>query len=83
MIRGVIAIVILASGIAIAVAAPMIPFGGGVGGGDMVPGYGPLVPGNGLMVPNTFTGGSFPPPPVCSNKLDFTQACNSQYVGIF
>ena len=22
------------------------------------------------------------PPPTCSNKLDFSQACNSQYVGI-
>ena len=30
-------------------------------------------------------GGSFStgPPPTCSNSLDFTQACNSQYVGIF
>lgn len=23
------------------------------------------------------------PPPVCSNVLDFSQACNSQYVGAF
>lgn len=36
----------------------------------------------GPMVPNV-AGGSFPPPPTCSDKLDFTQACNSQYVGIF
>ena len=27
-------------------------------------------------------GGSGPaPPPTCSNSLDFTQACNSQYAG--
>jgi hypothetical protein len=25
------------------------------------------------------TGGT--PPPTCSNSLDFTQACNSQYAG--
>ena len=23
------------------------------------------------------------PPPTCTNVLDFTQACNSQYVGVF
>lgn len=23
-----------------------------------------------------------PPPPVCSNKLDFTAACNSQYIAV-
>lgn len=28
------------------------------------------------------TGGSGPPP-TCSNKLDFTAACNSQYAGVF
>ena len=27
--------------------------------------------------------GRAPAPPTCSNSLDFTQACNSQYVGIF
>ena len=26
--------------------------------------------------------GSIPPPPVCSNKLDFSAACNSQYLAM-
>ena len=29
------------------------------------------------------SGGGVVPPPTCSNELDFTQACNSQYVGVF
>jgi hypothetical protein len=35
-----------------------------------------------LGVTQNNTGGNGPPP-ACSNSLNFTQACNSQYVGIF
>ena len=31
--------------------------------------------------PSTGSGGGSGPPPTCSNSLDFTQACNSQYAG--
>jgi hypothetical protein len=32
---------------------------------------------------NTTGGGAGPsPPPACSNKLDFSQSCNSQYMGM-
>ena len=27
-------------------------------------------------------GGGGGPPPACSNALDFTKACNSQYIGV-
>jgi hypothetical protein len=38
----------------------------------------------GAALTTTGVGGNnvFGPPP-CSNSLDFTQACNSQYVGVF
>ncbi len=29
---------------------------------------------------NLGTSGGSGPPPACSNKLDFSQACNSQYI---
>jgi len=52
--------------------APMVPYGGAP-----TPG-GPMVPGTWLpMVPGPVSGGPVNP---CSNKLDFSQACNSQYV---
>ena len=41
--------------------------GGGIGGFD-----------GGISAASV--GGS--PPPSCSNKLDFTQACNSQYIPV-
>jgi len=34
-----------------------------------------------LGVTSSPTGGGSPAPPTCSNKLDFSQACNSQYLG--
>ncbi len=33
--------------------------------------------------PSSQSGGAAPPPPVCSNKLDFSVQCNSQYIGLF
>lgn len=74
-----VAILLALAGVALAFAPmPMVPYGA-----ETIP-EGPGVP-NALlpMVPNAAGGGSFPPPPICSNKLDFSQACNSQYVGIF
>jgi hypothetical protein len=42
----------------------------------------PLVPNSAApMVPIFGTGGSTPPPPTCSNEMDFSQACNSMYIG--
>lgn len=42
---------------------------------------GPMIPGGGgPMVPPGASGGT-PPPPTCSNAMDFSQACNSQYIG--
>lgn len=29
------------------------------------------------------TPGGSGPPPTCTNKLDFSQACNSQYIALF
>ncbi len=56
--------------------APMVPQSAPL----VDPGYGPMTPGAlGPMIPPV-TGNYVPPPP-CSNKLDFTQACNSQYAG--
>jgi hypothetical protein len=34
-----------------------------------------------LGVIQSGTGGGAAIPPSCSNSLDFTQACNSQYIG--
>ena len=42
------------------------PSGGGIGFTDGI---------------NNFTA-SGGPPPACSNKLDFSVACNSQYIGV-
>jgi hypothetical protein len=54
---------------------PMVPYGA-----ETIPG-GASVPNALLMgVPNAAGGGNFPPPPTCSNQLDFSQACNSQYL---
>lgn len=52
---------------------------GGLGAGETAGGLGGAV-GFGIVAG---TVGSAPPPPVCSNRLDFSQACNSQYMGIF
>lgn len=48
--------------------------------------------GNGLNLPNLQGGLNGPgiqsggsggnPPPACSNSLDFSDACNSQYIGV-
>ena len=65
--------VIIVFGVIVALARvmPMIPYP--TAGAPMVGLGGPMVPGT--------TGGTFPPPPTCSDVLDFTQACNSQYIG--
>ena len=42
-------------------------------GQEIAKAIGPMIPGN--------VGAGPPPPPTCSNTLDFTQACNSQYFG--
>jgi hypothetical protein len=65
--------VIIVFGVIVALARvmPMIPYP--TAGAPMVGLGGPMVPGT--------TGGVFPPPPACSNSLDFTQSCNSQYIG--
>lgn len=34
-------------------------------------------------VSDSLSGGGSVAPPTCTNKLDFTQACNSQYMGMF
>ena len=63
-----------ALGAAAALASPMIPTSQPPG--PMMPALGgPIIPG--------FVSGGAPPPPTCSNALDFTKACNSQYVGVF
>ena len=75
MIRALIIIVgIIALAAVAAVASPMVPFSSSSGIGPNLPNS--MSP----MIPNA-TGNGFPPPPVCSNELDFTQACNSQYIG--
>jgi hypothetical protein len=38
-----------------------------------------MIPNEGPVVPHHSGAGSAPPV-TCSNKLDFTQACNSQYL---
>jgi hypothetical protein len=63
-------LIVLGMIVALARQMPMIPYP--TAGAPMVGIGGPMVPGT--------TGGTFPPPS-CSNKLDFTQACNSQYIG--
>ena len=61
-------------------------FGGGQtgipGAGPQIgPTGGPQVPGSGPMIPPTGGGGYVPPvPPTCSNSLDFSDPCNSQYL---
>jgi len=73
MIRIVIAAIIIAlATAALARQMPMIPYS--QPSGSMLGLGGPMIPGN--------IGGGSPPPPTCSNKLDFTQACNSQYVSL-
>jgi hypothetical protein len=42
-----------------------------------------IVQANGPMPQAHKFGGTSPPPPTCSNELDFSQACNSQYAGLF
>lgn len=53
---------------------PMVPYanpaGPSVSGGLT----GPMIPGN--------IGGEAPPPPTCSNSLDFSDGCNSQYLSV-
>ena len=68
-----IAILLAALGAAAALASPMIPTSQPPG--PMMPALG------GPMIPGFASGGA--PPPTCSNALDFTKACNSQYVGVF
>ena len=51
---------------------------GGIGSGDNIGGLGGGI-GFGII---SGTVGSAPAPPVCSNQLDFTQACNSQYITV-
>ena len=68
------AFVVIIFGVIVALARgpmPMIPFT--QPGGSMTGPGGPMIPGN--------VGGGGPP--ACSNSLDFTQACNSQYIGAF
>lgn len=57
---------------------PMVPFPvGPVGTGVIAP----MLPNeSGAMVPNV--PGSSAPPVTCSNALDFTDGCNSQYLGM-
>ena len=52
---------------------------GGIGSGDNIGGLGGGI-GFGIVAG---TVGAAPPPPTCSNSLNFSQACNSQYVGLF
>lgn len=41
----------------------------------------PMIPNAGsAMIPNG--PGAVVPPPTCSNSLDFTDGCNSQYLGM-
>lgn len=69
-----IAVVLLGfAAIAAAQQMPIVPYAQPPGA--MLPGFGgPMVPPSG--------GGTFPPPPTCSNSLDFSDPCNSQYSGI-
>lgn len=79
MIRIVIIAVLVIASIAAADAQistlnmPMVPYANPTG--PMMNGGlgGPMIPGN--------TGGAAPPPPTCSNSLDFSDGCNSQYLG--
>ena len=69
LLLGVVAL--LTPTLLVAQNAPMTP---GASDGLMAPGH--VV---GPMTPNK--AGSGGPGPSCSNSLDFSQACNSQYLG--
>jgi len=80
MMRLTLTIVALSIAVGIAAAfaqlgqpMPMIPYSQPAG--SMLNLGGPMIPGNA-------GGGSGPPPVTCSNSLDFTKACNSQYIGV-
>jgi hypothetical protein len=51
---------------------------GGLGAGDDIGGIGGAI-GFGIIAG---TVGSAPSPPSCTNSLDFSQACNSQYMPV-
>lgn len=58
--------------------SPMVPFTAGPIG----PGWSaPMIPNEGgAMIPNE--PGAVVPPPTCSNAFDFSDGCNSQYLGM-
>lgn len=56
-------------------ARAQLPNANGTMTAPMLPGNGQMIPGNWPMIPIKST------PAGCSNALDFSSACNSQYLG--
>jgi hypothetical protein len=74
----------VAVALALLAASVVLMGDGAVTNAPMVPGgFGPMSRAGGPGVPLLGTPGTTPPPPTCSNKMDFSQACNSQYIGAF